>query len=62
MNDLCMELKAPRGSDIGIQIDIFGNHFIYSSTPRYETFGGLKDVWNKEYQQNTQGENKRGVI
>ncbi len=42
-----MELKAPRGSDIGIQIDIFGNYFIYFSTPRYETFGGLTDVRNK---------------
>lgn len=36
MNELFREVKAFKGGDVGIQIDIFGNCYLHRALPVYE--------------------------
>jgi hypothetical protein len=38
VSELFAELKAAKGGDVGVQIDIFGNCFVHRSIPRYREF------------------------
>lgn len=35
MNELFAEVKAFKGGDVGIQIDIFGNCYVHRALPAY---------------------------
>jgi hypothetical protein len=41
MNELFREVKALKGGDVGIQIDIFGNCYVHRALPVYDDSGHL---------------------
>ena len=56
MNELFREVKALKGSDVGIQIDIFGNCYVHRSLPVYDDTAHLP-VYVK---QSNMAENAKG--
>jgi len=47
MNELFAEVKAFKGGDVGIQIDIFGNCYLHRALPVYDDCSHLQAFINR---------------
>lgn len=67
LDTLFSQIKALKGGDVGIQIDIYGNCYVYRSLPKYDMKGRLANNVHRQTEKfivsnNGRVENEENII